>query len=209
MLTALRKRRWDPRSCRSASANCPNSCTEMWDFEPITTDSHSTWCKNSPCCGSELFGSFARVATGEPKPPHGFPEGASAVRGVPPAGAPGPFPPAGWWKGGEDDAGRSGQNHQRACRHTPGEEICRSCRTTCRYGHDLDRATVWNINFLIRHCYSNIYIELMLLFCNWQLHFFKIIIHLLTVIITVTIIFTVSHCILKAWPGTETAVSLN
>lgn len=32
---------------------------------------------------------------GEPEPPHGIPESASAVGGIPPAGAPGTLPPVG------------------------------------------------------------------------------------------------------------------
>lgn len=34
-------------------------------------------------------------SVGEPKPPHGIPESASAIRGIPLEGAPGTLPPAG------------------------------------------------------------------------------------------------------------------
>lgn len=57
-------------------------------------------------------------AAGEPEPPHGIPESASAVRGIPPAGAPGTLPPAGGRKGGEDAAGGRGKTQQRPSVYT-------------------------------------------------------------------------------------------
>lgn len=56
---------------------------------------------------------FDMLSVGEPKPPHGLPESASAHRGITPAGACGALSLVGGGEGGGVDTGRPGQAARR------------------------------------------------------------------------------------------------
>lgn len=71
---------------------------------------------------------------GEPKSAHGFPESASAIRGIAPASPPSTLSPPGRGKGGENGAWGCGQAQQHTCLHTSWEEVRRTCWATRRYG---------------------------------------------------------------------------
>ncbi len=74
---------------------------------------------------------FDMHSVGEPKPPHGLPESASAHRGLTHAGACGALSLVGGEEGGGVDTGGPFQAAHRLYQYPSREKVCGACWTTC------------------------------------------------------------------------------
>lgn len=74
---------------------------------------------------------FIMRSVGEPKPPHGLPESASAHRGLAPASACGALSIVGGGEGGGLDTRGPGQAAHRPYQYPSREEVCGACWTPC------------------------------------------------------------------------------